>query len=217
MGNYTSEQKKRAKKLLTKIKKSSTTMQIHMYEFIQSESFKVLGFQTFKSWAKENEQEVGVSYDSMLSYHHTARITHYLFDEEYIGTISPFVLKPLFPLTEEQLDLFSEKALEEFKTEDPSEMKLTNKKVKSLIEKFGLVPNQNHDKGSSKESRTQNKLVMSLNNHKSNSVVKSLRLAIDETFTSKQQIRLCRDVLKEFEGSNVDKAIKYVESVLEEL
>ncbi|MDO6447154.1 hypothetical protein Q4493_15390 [Colwellia sp. 1_MG-2023] len=217
MSKYTSEQKKRAKKLITQIKKSSTTMQTHMYEFIQSESFKVLGFETFKSWAKENEQEVGISYDSMLSYHHTARVTHYLFGEEHIGTIPPFVLKPLFPLTEEQLDLISEKTLEEFKTEDPSEMKLTNKKVKSIVERLGLVTNQNHDTGSSKKSKTQNKLILSLNNHKSNSVVKSLRLAIDETFTSKQQIRLCRDVLKEFEGSNVDKAIKYIESVLEEL
>ena len=221
---FDKKQEALAKNLVKEIKKASTAFQEPIYEFVETKSYIVFGHDSFKSWCKDKEEELGVSYDSMNSYYHTARITDIIFGEDFIGKIQPFVLKPLRSLDDDELSIFEEKIEEELGTNNPLEMKLTNIKVKEFLKKFGLgeQPKANKkmdvsaDKTSKLEKR-QKKFFDTIKTNKSKNLSTKIATAANKWFSLEGQIKLCKKIL-ELEKNDVTKdIIEDLNDVLDEL
>jgi hypothetical protein len=118
-----------AKELELKIINNSLDAQIHIYNFVQNKSYKKLGYSSFKKWASEKKEELGLSYDSLNNYYNTARVTSKIFSKKEIGCFSPYSLKPLLKLSDEELKKFKSKLI----ITEPVKGSLTRKMVLEIL------------------------------------------------------------------------------------
>lgn len=122
-----------AKELELKIINNSLDAQIHIYNFVQNKSYKKLGYSSFKKWASEKKEELGLSYDSLNNYYNTARVTSKIFSKKEIGCFSPYSLKPLLKLSDEELKKFKSKLKLKLKITEPVKGSLTRKMVLEIL------------------------------------------------------------------------------------
>lgn len=227
---HKSASQKHAKKLEQAIFRAIKAVQKPIYELWKSEGFKALGHDSFKDWAKANQNNFNRSYDSINNDLHTARITVDMCNEERIGEFSAFALLPMKPLTKEERQAVYKLARKKSKKVVLEGHHLTNKLVKKCMSELNLLPNkseavheQNHvDEESSpsplsaKQTMRKNSFNSALNKAESPYFAQRVCIAISNTIPTKSTLRICRDLLKKHDCTDavreVRKAIKQLES-----
>ncbi|UDM62956.1 hypothetical protein KIJ96_06860 [Pseudoalteromonas piscicida] len=227
---HKSAPQKHAKKLEQAIFRATKAVQKPIYELWKSKGFEALGHNSFKDWAKTNQEKFNRSYDSINNDLHTALITVDMCGEDKVGEFSTFSLLPMKPLTKEERKAVYKLARKKSKKLVLEGNDLTNKLVKKCMSELNLLPNkseavheQNHvdEKSepsplSAKETMRKKGFNSALNKAESPYFAKRICSAISDAIPKKSTLLICRDLLKEHGCKDavqeVKKALKQLES-----
>lgn len=220
---------KDAENLELRIIKGSESLQKHIYKFNEDKLFWQLGFASLKEWVENRRDQIGFSYDTLNNYLHTARITVKLFSKNEIGMFSPYSFKPLYQLSNKELESFKSELKKKYKTLDPSELKqklsfktvkeivndvdfkeknLTRKQVKAQ-EQVSRQTNEVHSKGA-KAKKRKDDIIKLLQHENSSSLTKQLSNVLTKKLHKKQLIRLCKKLDNYINTRNLDDKLSKV-------
>lgn len=196
-----------AKELELKIINNSLDAQIHIYNFVQNKSYKKLGYSSFKEWASEKKEELGLSYDSLNNYYNTARITSKIFSKKEIGCFSPYSLKPLLKLSDGELKKFKSKL--KLTLTEPVKGSLTRKMVLEILSNSEIStknePKEVTDDLDDDISKVANQtpayqelkkdISKSIHQEASGSIVKDLSVTLCKKLSKKRRKRLSKKLV----------------------
>jgi len=227
---YPMKKKEKAKKLQQAIFQATKATQKPVYELWKCEGFKALGYNSFKDWAKANQDKFNRSYDSINNDLHTALITVDMCGEENIGKFNTYALLPMKNLSEQECKAVYEHALSELGVNELKSNHLTHKRVKEYMDVLNLSvqkkPDDNNQNDTMKEAskselssgqlKRKRSFSSALNNSDSPYFAQRVCIAISNTIPKKSTLRICRDLLElhgyECAAKAIRKAIKQLES-----
>ena len=207
-----------AEELSNNIIKGSKSGQRDIYKFCNGEHYRVLGFESFKSWAVENREKLGVSYDTLNNAYHTAQVTAHMCGEDSIGEFTPHALLQMKNLSPKQCKQLYRHAL---KAEDKNTLTaqdLTQEKVKRyMIElKFNGDFQSNEKGGSELNEKTkrqefqdkEKRFLNALSDAKSSSLSQRIAIAINGTRSDIKRLMICKAILPKNQTSSIKHQLK---------
>ena len=207
-----------AEELSNNIIKGSKSGQRDIYEFCNGEHYRVLGFESFKSWAVANREKLGVSYDTLNNAYHTAQVTAHMCGEDSIGEFTPHALLQMKNLSSEECKLLYRHALAVEGKNALTAQDLTQEKVKTyMIELKFNRSSQSNEKGSSelnektKRQEFQDKeqrFLNALSDAESSSLSQRIAIAINGTRSDIKRLMICKAILPKNQTSVIKHQLK---------
>ena len=207
-----------AEELSNNIIKGSKSGQRDIYKFCNGEHYRVLGFESFKSWAVENREKLGVSYDSLNNAYHTAQVTAHMCGEDSIGEFTPYALLQMKNLSSKKCKQLYRHALKAEGRDTLTAQELTHEKVKRyMIElKFNGGYQSNEKGGSELNEKTkrqefqdkEKRFLNALSDAKSSSLSQRIAVAINETRSDIKRLRICKEILPKSQAGEIKQQLK---------
>ncbi|MCG7566609.1 hypothetical protein MHM95_09930 [Pseudoalteromonas sp. CnMc7-15] len=225
-----SASQKHATKLSLAIINATKAIQRPVYDFWKAEAYKELEYNSFKDWAKANQEKFNRSYDSINNDLHTALITVDMCGEENIGKFSTYALLPMKNLTEQDRKTVYEHALSELEVSELKGSHLTRKRVEKYLKELNFSAQKEQEDNEQTNTNTQTpkcplnseqlklrkQFNEALNNKENRHFAKRVCSAISDAIPKKSTLLICRDLLKKHDCKDavreVRKAIKQLES-----
>ena len=207
-----------AEELSNNIIKGSKSGQRDIYKFCNGEHYRVLGFESFKSWAVENREKLGVSYDTLNNAYHTAQVTAHMCGEDSIGEFTPHALLQMKNLSSKKCKQLYRHALKAEGRDTLTAEELTHEKVKRyMIElKFNGGYQSNEKGGSELNEKTkrqefqdkEKRFLNALSDAKSSSLSQRIAVAINETRSDIKRLRICKEILPKSQAGEIKQQLK---------
>ncbi|QUI64884.1 hypothetical protein GSF04_21340 [Pseudoalteromonas sp. A22] len=224
------KKKEKAKKLQQAIFRATKATQKPVYELWKCEGFKALGYNSFKDWAKANQDKFNRSYDSINNDLHTAIITVDMCGEESIGKFNTYALLPMKNLSKQDRRALYEHALSKLEVSKLKGCQLTRKRVEKYLKELNLSTKKEQEDNeqtntnaqtpkcplNSGELKLRKQFNEALNNKENRHFAKRVCLAISDAIPKKSTLLICRVLLKKHDCKDavqeVKKALKQLES-----
>lgn len=202
--------KDKAKKLEQEILRATKATQQPVYELWVSEGYTELGHNSFKDWAKANQEKFNRSYDSINNDLHAARITVDMCGKDNIGKFSTYALLPMKKLSAHDRETVYELAQNDLDVSEIKGRDLTHKRVKEYMKLLDSsapdkpAENIQHDANkeeakphlSPEQQKRKRSFSSVLNSSDSPYFAKRVCIAISNTIPKKSTLRICRELLE---------------------